>query len=133
MTFSEALFQIPIMFYATLILLPVAITAYFLAGKKKRALPLRSVDPARILGSGGGVNVKREVAVNLLLGAVLGLGLSLIIFIGAIGADWYNSTGLFAVILPRDTYPPKISDVFPPHPPSYAPISTDSGKSPSPN
>jgi hypothetical protein len=55
-----------------------------------------------------------------MLGAVLGLGLSLMIFIAMIGFDWYNNTGLFAVGLPYNTYPPAMLDAMPPQPPSYA-------------
>jgi len=128
MTFQDALFQIPIMFYATVVLLPVFITVYFVAGRKKRIVSPKSADPASVLKAQG-VNVKRVLSSNILLGVVFGLVFSLVFFIVTIGSEWYYSTGLFAVDLPYDTFPPQINDITPPHPPSYAkttPSSTNS-------
>ena len=107
------------MFYVVLALVPIIITAYFVVGRQLRVVPLRNVDPALVL-QGSKVNVKKTLVSNILLGVIFGLVLSLLIFIGMLGSNWYNSTGLFAVALPFNTYPPKISDVLPPHPPSYA-------------
>ena len=118
--------QIPIMFYATVVLLPTFIVIYFVAGRKKKVVPLRSADPALVLRAQG-VNVRRALTSNMLLGIVYGLVVSLVIFVVMIGVDWYYSTGLFAVDLPYATFPPKVSDVLPPHPPSYAKSATDNG------
>lgn len=119
MTFNDALTEIPVMFYVTLILLPVMIVSYFVVGRDKRSVRLSSASPEQMLLASR-INVKRVLIINILLGAVLGLGLSLMIFITMISFDWYNNTGLFAVNLPYDTYPPAMVDAMPPQPPSYA-------------
>ena len=65
MTFQDALLQIPIMFYATVVLLPTFIVIYFVAGRKKKVVPLRSADPALVLRAQG-VNVRRALTSNML-------------------------------------------------------------------
>jgi len=119
MTFIEALSQIPIMLYACVVLLPVAMTAYSIVSKQRRAVPLRNVDPALMLQARA-VNVKSAISVNIMLGVVLGIGIATLIFLGIIFNDWYNSTGLFAAPRPYNTLPPAITDSLPPQPPSYA-------------
>src|SRR5512137_1759151 len=118
MTFTEALLKIPIMLYVAAVLLPIMMVCYALVSKQRRAVSVRKADPALMLAEKK-IDVKRVVIVNLVLGSTIGIGIALLIFFALIGFDWYNSTGLFAVELPRETIPPAMIDKLPPQPPTY--------------
>lgn len=118
MTFTEALQQIPIMFYVCLLLLPFVMVAYFIAGKQRKVISLRQADPTKMLEPVK-INAGKIIVNSGLLGLVWGLAFSLVIFFGMIFLDWYNSTGLFAKVLPYSTFPPAVVDNYPAQPPSY--------------
>jgi len=101
MTTTEALLAIPIMFYVCLAVLPILIIFYWVISKPKRTLPSAKISPIQALKqTPSKVNVTSEIVKNLLLGSIIGVGVSIIIFIAMLGKQWYDSTGIFAVELP---------------------------------
>ncbi len=121
MTTTEALLAIPIMFYVCLAVLPILIIFYWVISKPKRTLPSAKISPIQALKqTPSKVNVTSEIVKNLLLGSIIGVGVSIIIFIAMLGKQWYDSTGIFAVELPFNTIPPLASDILPPPPPTYS-------------
>lgn len=127
MTTTEALLAIPIMFYVCLVALPILLVSYWLMSKSKRKLPSATITPIQALKQAPTkINVASEIAKNLLLGSIIGVGVSIVVFIVILGRQWYDSTGIFAVELPFNTIPPLASDILPPPPPTYSKTETNS-------
>ncbi|MCU0653618.1 MAG: hypothetical protein MUD10_05165 [Candidatus Pacebacteria bacterium] len=120
MTIIETFAQVPLMLYISLVLLPGALWGYFFFSKPKKTIAAAAANPADQLKEKK-INIEREFFQSLLLGACVGLGISLTVSLGWVIDDYKNNRGLFAAELPVATYPPSMGLEFPPAPPALKP------------
>ena len=115
MTLLEALSQITPLLYASILLLPLFLWGYFKFSKSKKIVSIDQAIPGDQLKEKT-VDAGREFLVSFFLGGTLALGAAIIIFLGQIISDYKNSEGIFASVVPNETYPPGPSFTFPPKP-----------------
>jgi hypothetical protein len=115
MTILESFAQIPLMFYISLLFLPVSIYGYLTFGKPKKKIVAAAANPADQLKKKA-LDVKRETTSAIFLGATIAFSVSLVVSMGILVGDYKNSHNLFAETKPAATLPPAMNNVFPPAP-----------------
>jgi len=115
MAILETLSFIPLMFYLSVIFLPLSLWGYFTFPKSKKKIAAKSANPADVLKARQ-INAKRELISGFFLGATIAFAFSLLISLSWLISDYKNNRNLFAETLPPASYPPALSENFPPGP-----------------
>ena len=113
MTILETFAQIPLMFYISLVFLPVTLFGYLTFSKPKKKISAAAANPADQLKQKA-VDLKRESTSAIFLGATIAFGTAFLFSLGIIIGDYKNSRNLFAENLLAGTFPPAMENVFPP-------------------
>jgi len=117
MTILETFLSITPMLYVSIILMPLALFGFLSVSKTKRA----TVDSANPVSPGDQLKEKttdtgKEMLSSLFLASTLAFGAAIVFFVANIVADYKESRGIFAVIMPAATFPPAPDHVVPPAP-----------------
>jgi hypothetical protein len=113
MTILESFAQIPLSLYISLLLLPGALYGYLHFSKPLKTIAAAAANPADQLRDKK-INIRRESFSSALLGASIGLGITMILSFNWIIGDYKNGRGLFAATLPPAAFPPAMSFELPP-------------------
>lgn len=115
MEILAALGEIPLMFYLSIIIFPIAFFGYFSVSKSKKTILAKDADPAEQLKNKK-INAARELRGAMMMSVIVASGAGIIISLGQIINDYKKDEGLFAKILPSTSLPPAPDAVLPPAP-----------------
>ncbi|MFA6376480.1 MAG: hypothetical protein WCX69_03730 [Candidatus Paceibacterota bacterium] len=117
MTILETFLGITPMLYVLIILMPLALFGFLSISKTKRvaADPANPASPGDQL-KGKKTNAGKEMLSALFLASALAFGAAIVFFVANIVADYKESRGIFAVVMPAATFPPAPDRVAPPGP-----------------
>jgi len=115
MEILAALGEIPLMFYLSIVIFPIAFWGYFAISKSKKTISAKDADPAEQLKNKK-INAARELRGAIMMSVIVACGGAIVISLGQIINDYKNNEGLFAKILPSTSLPPAPPAALPPAP-----------------